>query len=572
MSIEARNRLLPDWFTRIRTRQTVLPRFQRYEAWDHSRVTQLFNTILRDLPVGACLVLEIGDEEPFVSRTIRGAPETGERVTEHLLDGQQRLTALWRGLLNNYDDRTFVLHFSPDEETGAPVFVDSIARWRKPGDTASRPFWANDPKEQWARRAMPLDLLAPDMPGINPNQGFRSWAKEAIADNEERERVHDDWTSLRGKFLSFNLPFMSLPVTTTKQTALDVFIKMNTSATPLSIYDIVVAQVEAGMGTSLHDLVTDIRTVCPSISAYYSPEDLALYGSALLQGRAPSNATYMAKDFGLKLLENWDALLRGARRTVDFLEQERIFDAARLPTDIVIPVLVALWGLAPEDLDAAGRARTVLRKYMWRAFFSNRYENSTSSRALVDFAELRPLVTGAGKSEPTIFDEGLHPLPEIQELMDSGWPVRKDRVSRAILALALRNGGVDLADGGAATRANLQQREYHHLFPVAHLVSKKLDGVRVYRDDQIYRSLNCALVTWRTNRNISAKEPERYLAERRDGTDLGEAEVRARLGTHLIPFDEMIADDYPGFLEARAKLVHAQMRKLCAGGGTGQSA
>jgi hypothetical protein len=32
MSIEARNRLLPDWFTRIRTRQTVLPRFQRFEA------------------------------------------------------------------------------------------------------------------------------------------------------------------------------------------------------------------------------------------------------------------------------------------------------------------------------------------------------------------------------------------------------------------------------------------------------------------------------------------------------------------------------------------------------------
>jgi hypothetical protein len=358
---------------------------------------------------------------------------------------------------------------------------------------------------------------------------------------------------------------MSLPVGTPKQTALDVFIKMNTSATPLSIYDIVVAQVEAGMGTSLHDLVGDTREASPNLSAYYPPEDLALYGSALLQGRAPTNATYMATDFGPKLLNNWDTLIRGVVRTVDFLEQERVFDAARLPTDVAIPVLVALWGLAPEDLDAAGRARIVLRKYLWRAFFSNRYEKSTSSRALVDFTELKPLVTGTGTSEPTIFSEILHPLPETQELLDSGWPVRKDRVSRAILALAFRTGGVDLADGGAATRANLQQREYHHLFPAAHLAGK-------YPDDQIYRSLNCALVTWRTNRNIAAKEPERYLAERRDGTDLGEAEVRARLGTHLIPFDEMVADDYPAFLEARAKLVHARMAELCAGGGTGQSA
>jgi len=104
MAIEARNRPLPDWFTRIRTRQLVLPRFQRFEAWGHASVTQLFNTILQDLPVGAVLILEIGNEEPFISRPLKGAPETGERVSEHLLDGQQRLTALWRGLNNNYED------------------------------------------------------------------------------------------------------------------------------------------------------------------------------------------------------------------------------------------------------------------------------------------------------------------------------------------------------------------------------------------------------------------------------------------------------------------------------------
>jgi len=559
MSIEARNRLLPDWFTRIRTHQTVLPRFQRFEAWDHSRVIQMFNTILQDLPVGAGLVLEIGDEEPFISRTLKGAPEKGERVTEHLLDGQQRLTALWRGLHNNYDDRTFFLYFLTDEETGLPFYVDSIARWKKDGDKEFRPVWANQPKEQWIRHAIPLHHFAPD---ISAQQSFREWAKEAIDSQEERDKVSDQVSLIRQKFASFNLPFMSLPVTTKKQTALDVFIKMNTSAAPLSIYDIVVAQVEAGMGKSLHDLVADTRKVFPNLSAYYAPEDLALYGSALIQGRAPTNATYMAKDFGLKLLENWDMFLSGVTRTVDFLEQERVFDAARLPTDVVIPVLVALWGMAPKGLDAEGRARGILRKYLWRAFFTNRYEKSTNSRALADFNELKPLITGTGTSEPSIFNDEIHPLPQIQELADAGWPVRKDRVARAILALALKHGGADLADGGAATRASLAQREYHHLFPDAHL---KRIGIP---DDQIYLSLNCALVTWRTNRNISDKDPERYLAERRDGTELGEAEVKARLATHYIPYDEMVADDYPAFLKARATLIHTAMTTLCAGGGT----
>ena len=89
MSIEARNRPLPDWFTRVRTHQIVLPlRFQRYEAWGHANVVQLFNTILQDLPVGSVLVLEVGNEELFISRSIIGAPESGERVNQHLLDGR----------------------------------------------------------------------------------------------------------------------------------------------------------------------------------------------------------------------------------------------------------------------------------------------------------------------------------------------------------------------------------------------------------------------------------------------------------------------------------------------------
>lgn len=559
MAIDARNRSLPDWFTRIRTRQMTLPRFQRFEAWGYANVTQIFNTILQDLPVGAVLVLEVGNEEPFISRTLKGAPATGERVTEHLLDGQQRLTALWRGLNNNYEERTYFLYMLLDEETGMPYYVDSIARWRKEGDNEPRPFWANQPQEQWKRRMIPLDLCAPGEVGT---QQFREWAKMAIPDRDERDEITDQVSIIRGKFAAFNLPYLSLPVTTKKDTALDVFIKMNTSAAPLSIYDIVVAQVEAGMGTSLHDLVADTRKKCPSIAEYYSLEDLTLYAGALMQGRVPTNATYMSKDFGARLLTNWDLFLLGASRTAAFLEEERIFDAARLPSDVVIPVLTALWAVAPQGLDGEGRARTILRKYLWRAFFSNRYEKSTSSRSLTDCNELKPLVTGAGSSSPSIFDNEQHPLPHLQELILAGWPKKKDRVARAILALALKHGGLDLADGSAISRGNLAKREYHHLFPDAHL--KRLG----LADDKIYLSLNCAVVTWRTNRNISDKEPERYLAERREGTDLGETEVRARLASHLIPYDEMVKGDYNAFLDKRADLIYSAMTKLCASGGS----
>jgi hypothetical protein len=275
----------------------------------------MFNTVLQGLPVGAVLVLEIGESEPFISRVIQGAPATGERITEHLLDGQQRLTGLWRGLRNNYDGRTFFVYLNPDEETGMPYYVDSIARWKKPPDKSYRPFWANSPTELWKRRMIPLDLCAP---GDEATERYKVWAKEGIPNADEREETSYIRERIRGQFAEFNLPFLSLPVSTKKETALDVFIKMNTSAAPLSIYDVVVAQVEAGLGTSLHDLVASIKQACPTIAEYYPPEELVLYASALLQGRPPTNATYMGTDFGKQMLRDWDSLVEGIGRAVAF--------------------------------------------------------------------------------------------------------------------------------------------------------------------------------------------------------------------------------------------------------------
>lgn len=554
MTINAQNRLLPDWFTRIRTRQTVLPRFQRFEAWSHSNVAQLLNTILQGLPVGALLTLEIGNEEPFISRPIVGAPDQGERITEHLLDGQQRLTGLWRALHNNYEDRTYFVFLKPDEETGMPYFADSIGRWKKDGDKSFRPFWANSPADQWRRRMIPLDLFAP---GDDASDAYKAWAKAAIPDADEREEIAETRSAIRQQIATFNLPYLSLPVTTSKETALDVFLKMNTSAAPLKTYDVVVAQVEAALGQSLHDLVSEVKTTCPNIAAYYDPAELTLYASALLQEKSPTNKTYLEPAFGKHLLEHWEELTGGIQRAEAFLEEERVFDAARLPTDLVVPVLTALWAKAPDGLDAEGKWRATLRTYVWRAAFSNRYEKSTSTRALADYLEIRDYLSGIRESQPTIFDLDIHPLPEISELILAGWPTKKERLARAILALALREGGHDLADGSTVNRTNIKKREYHHLFPDAHLT--KLG----FSQSEIYRSLNCALITWRTNRNISAKEPERYLAERLDGMTIDQQEVRLRLSKHLVPYDEMVAGDYHSFLKKRAELIQQRMRELC---------
>ena len=51
-----------------------------------------------------------------------------------------------------------------------------------------------------------------------------------------------------------NLPYLSLPVSTSADVALQVFVNMNTNSKPLSMFDLTVAKVESVAKASLHAL------------------------------------------------------------------------------------------------------------------------------------------------------------------------------------------------------------------------------------------------------------------------------------------------------------------------------
>lgn len=552
--MEARNRLLPDWMTRIRTRQIVLPRFQRFEAWSYGQITSLLNTVLKALPAGAILTLEIGDNEPFISRPIVGAPSVGERITEHLLDGQQRLTSFWRALNDLYEDRTYLIKIEEDAELELPFFATSIVRYEKNGE--KYPLWANSPSELWSRNYIPVHLLRPDAEAEN---AFRVWAREAS--NEDAEvlfQIFELGNTLRSKFSTFNIPFLSLPSSTKPEVALDVFIQMNTSSSPLTPFDIVVAQIEAATGNSLHSYIEELKREVPYLTRYNAPDDIVLAVAALLGNRVPSKGTYFLNDFSSSFDTNWPIIKTGIKKAISFLTDEKILDSRRLPSDVVVYVLSALWGKATEGLDKEGEIRSILRKYTWRAFFTERYDRTTNSRAFADYKELLKLITD-GTGNPEVFDEEQYPIAGIDDIKSSGWPYRKDRLARAILAVGLKSGGFDFADGAVASYENLLAREYHHVFPQAWLKE------RGYKDYQINKALNCALISWRTNRNIAAGTPSEYISRRMESSSLGQPEVVRRLESHLIPVAELMNNSYEEFLDQRANLMINVIERLCRG-------
>jgi len=91
---------LVDLLGSIHRGKTQLPDFQRGWVWDDEHIRGLLASITLSFPIGAVMMLETGGKSVrFKPRVVEGVTLTQPVEPERLiLDGQQRLTSLYRAL------------------------------------------------------------------------------------------------------------------------------------------------------------------------------------------------------------------------------------------------------------------------------------------------------------------------------------------------------------------------------------------------------------------------------------------------------------------------------------------
>jgi hypothetical protein len=196
------------------------------------------------------LALEVAGAEKFESRYIATSdPAKPGTVTQHLLDGQQRLTAFWRSMHNNYEWETFFVYLPQfdrgDSTAGAEAEIRCVPRWENKHQASHAPMGgrarqvpgtradarlvasARRPRHGDRHLADPGHQAAgafPHGPGCSCQvQGLHGHA---------RSKIKAEITTLRERVTHFNLPYLSLPADTSKDVALQVFINMNTNSKP----------------------------------------------------------------------------------------------------------------------------------------------------------------------------------------------------------------------------------------------------------------------------------------------------------------------------------------------------
>lgn len=88
---------LSELMREVSTGKEQLPEFQRGWTWDNDRIRGIIASLSQGYPMGAIMRLEYGNENVrFKYRTIEGVTVTGVTPEFLILDGQQRLTSMYR--------------------------------------------------------------------------------------------------------------------------------------------------------------------------------------------------------------------------------------------------------------------------------------------------------------------------------------------------------------------------------------------------------------------------------------------------------------------------------------------
>ena len=609
--IEYERRTVRSWLEALLDGSLALPRFQRSYVWTDRKIADLIMALLDGRPVGTMLLIDRYEQETtleapqseryfterFAPRPISGAETDLAPCRELILDGQQRLTSLWRAL-----ELGATRGLVDTEKHGRHAFLevrDIKARDLEPKSV----LWPNKKKAEnyianpagaATDNLIPLGLFHPRYDDSRLDEdALTGWCGAVTGDSMKHgtalwRRISQQ---LRGPLLDRNIWYAKLPRSMSRSDAIEIFVKVNESSTVIRKFDIAVAEYDrAGGPRSLREEISgwaDTNTYCENFFGTDEEKmipkvgELVLKIACLQEGRIPTDKHFTTEGVLARLGDSdcLQSIFNGIEWTLNFLAQERIWGSKLLPSAVPLRVLPALYPefeAMADGSDQEGVARRCLRAYLWHAFVTDRYAAAANTRLKDDYDQLRRVLEGITSVDDPLrqCEENVpafqEPLPTRDSLssLDNPLapPTRKDTLSRSLLVASLQNGARDFGSGEPVSERNVLGRQAHHLFPKGYLK----DAVKDTK--AINHCLNYALVSGPTNRRISAKPPVDYLRDRyRGDSGLREPELKRRVESHLIPFDALAVRElepvvaYQAFLKERAKILTKAVNTLARG-------
>lgn len=505
-TVELTSRTLGKLATQLHDRSVRIPEIQRDFVWSRTQICTFFDSLYRGYPFTSLLLWETDIDTP--SKEFEGsAVEAAASKAEYVLDGQQRMTAIFRVLYDTEVD----IRFNVDSEEFA-AYKSTMAN--NPSWVSVRELWNTDP-------------LA-----FAVEHGFTEGANKELLPRLSAVHNLQNRLATIEKVSGFDLDAVT-----------EIFIRINSQGTQLAGVDLAMALLALRLPDEFQRELTEFST------------DLELSGWQLDKGTlirclvatATGEARFARLRNRLQRSSDTDSLRNAWRDTKDAVETLLTVLAGTLGVEslqwvtsknaLVVPV--AYLAKTPKsERDLNGTLRWFLLSLAWQ-----RYGAGAEGRLKQDLDTIAdspdPFVAMANRLAQ---QTGRNLDVTAEELAGGGTAGRRRFLLHAYIA-SRRNGAQDWSEGTVLKTTNLgTQRalEQHHIFPQAVIRGR-------FEDENVDELANIAFLSKAANLQISKDSPMDYLRD-----------VDAdRLAQQFVPVDEALwtVDAFPAFLQERRRLL-----------------
>ncbi|MBD3284659.1 DUF262 domain-containing protein, partial [Candidatus Uhrbacteria bacterium] len=336
----------------IENKRYLIPAIQREFEWKHTKIEWLFDSIMREYPIGSFLFWRVEGQTKTdykfytLLREFRDSYKThNEEInTEGLpdftaiLDGQQRLTSLYIGLKGSYAYKKPRVWWE-DTEYAIPtrhLYLNILEPLEDEEDGRLYEFkfltkseYKQDP-EKWFKVGKILDL--------RNNFQFNKYLDEN--NYKENEFSYETLSRLQEVIHTERIINYFLEKEQHIDKALNIFIRINSGGEPLNFSDLLMSiavanWTEKDARKEIHKLVDEIRD-----KGFFIDKDFILKSFLLLHSKdIRFKVTNFSRDNAIKFEKEWEKISRSIHKTFDLLRGFGFVESTLTSKNALLPIV-----------------------------------------------------------------------------------------------------------------------------------------------------------------------------------------------------------------------------------------
>ncbi len=555
----------------IKNKNVVLPEFQRDFVWDIGKTYDLFDSLVKDIFIGSIIygipsfeitVREL-DDRPRKGNGSRRRLKTLSYTTDQIdkqvkignfriiLDGQQRITSLYRAL-KGIDSIWFIT--KKENERKKENKKEEIEFHQNTLEDLLFEFEGNESKDR-------LSIKLSDVYELMENQYFEDEIYDLFfknlkyienKDDTDKKQIFREYLILSKKLQDLlkadKLLSFYLLNTNSEKFAL-FFERSNSRGIQLNFIDILAAKLYKGF--NLREKIEEFEEKFPN---YYLNREIAVRTIAYIvnKGKDIDRSSILSKLKHTHFAEYWDNICELYKKSIDFLfENNYIISQSWMPYEnMLIPLIIFLREIGEDFSQMEEKQSRFIRFWYWASIFSQRYTGSSNEIIIQDSRILETIAQNKKITDRNYFFRLRKQINSYEELLSFS---KKGSVIYSGILNLLNFNAKGLIDWKNTNRLSFNSKlEDHHIFPKEYIRSH-LD----HSEDALELIdcvINRTLIPKLTNIQIGKKSPSEYLKI----LEKENPNLKVSLNKHLIPVEiiEGLYDEYyDEFLKERAENI-----------------